>query len=91
LIFGYVESSNVTFYNAIFIGLAPLTLLILGIIFIFKYLIPEKDLLLSIVYFYLSLMFIEGGIPSRSDIKTALISWPLLIVTGFIFLFVEFR
>jgi len=87
IIFGYVENNNISFYNAVFIGLAPLTLLFLGIAFIFKYLIPEQNLMLTLVYFYLSLMFIEGGVPSKTDLKVALISWPLLIPIGVIPLF----
>ena len=90
IIYGYVENSNITYYNAIFIGLAPLILLVFGFIFIFKYLIPETNIYLIVWYFYISLMFIEGGIPSRTDLKIALISWPLILIIGVVFLFVKF-
>jgi len=89
IIYGYVESSNINIWNAALIGLAPLILLILGVIFLFKYLIPEKNIFFIILDFYIVLMFIEGGIPSKEDLKIAIKSWPLLFI-GIILSFIKF-
>ena len=87
IVYGYVESSNITKWNAAFIGLAPLILLFFGILFFVKYLVPEQHISLILIDFYTTLMLIEGGIPSKQDIKVALNSWPLIIIIGVIVFF----
>ena len=90
IIFGYVQNTNIKFYNAIFIGLAPFTLLIFSVFFIFQYLIPETNIYKSILYFYISLILIEGGIPSTQDFKIAFLSWPLFLFGLIAFFLIKF-
>jgi len=69
---GYIESSNVTWYNALPISLAPLSLLVLAYyININFFLYFEENTLTYILYIYLQVSLIDSSIPSSQDFKVA--------------------
>lgn len=75
---GYVMGSvgfrNATFYNALPAALAPLLLLPIGF-YLNRYLLPEvkPTLVNCILYILLQTVIIENAMPSKADLKVAMI------------------
>lgn len=69
---GYVESSNIRWYNALPISLAPLLLLVLAFYFnklFFVYV--DENIYTYIAYLFIIITLIENAIPSGQDFKVA--------------------
>jgi len=69
---GYVESSNITWYNALPISLAPLSLLILAFyvnINFFYYF--EENIITYVLYIYIQISLIDSSLPSSQDYRVA--------------------
>lgn len=83
---GYVESYNVTWFNAFLIGFAPILLIPIAYIFL-KYNVVYDNNPFSLSWkIYLLASLIEGSIPSITDISLAIKKSLFLI--WFIFIFI---
>ena len=81
---GSVSCKNITFYNALFIGLAPLVLIPLSLFFgylsineLMKFINNTSDynaLSMYFVYTYLLFIALVSAMPSDADIKAAIFS-----------------
>jgi len=79
-ILGYVESSNVKWYNAFPISMAPLLLLALAFYFnkyYFEYI--EENIYTYIVYIFVTVTLLENAIPSMQDFKVGFSNLGFLI------------
>ena len=79
-ILGYVESSNIKWYNAFPISMAPLLLLILAFYFdkyYFEYI--EENIYTYIVYIFITVTLLENAIPSAQDFKVAFSNFGFLV------------
>jgi len=88
---GSVSSSNITWYNAIIVSLAPFTLYFLA-----YYLMKILSSIDNELYYYLTLYFIANllfaGTPSSTDWKLAFKkSWILLLVLIFVIIEYKFK
>jgi len=72
IILGYVESSNITWYNGFLVGMSPLSLLV-GVYFIDIYFFKffEESIVSFFVYLFLIIIFIDSSLPSSQDFKVA--------------------
>ncbi len=86
-ILGYVNNSNITWYNALPIALAPLLLLVV-VYFIhsdfFNYF--EFNITNYLLYIVLLVSFLDSSIPSTQDIKIAFSNLGFLVYFGIIIL-----
>lgn len=80
-IMGYVLSANIRWYNAMFIGLAPLLWIPVGY-FSAPYILAEQNMVLFIVETYFLATVLYASIPSSQDFKLAIqFSWlPALVI-----------
>ena len=86
-ILGYVKNSNITWYNALPIALAPLLLLV-AVYFIhsdfFNYF--DFNFINYLLYIFLLVSFLDSAIPSVQDIKIAFSNFGFLVYFGIIIL-----
>jgi len=77
---GYVESSNITWYNAFPIAMAPFLLLII-VYFIYNdfFNFMELNTLNYLIYLFLLVSFLDSAIPSGQDFKVAFSNFGFLI------------
>ena len=68
---GSVQVDNVTFYNKLFIGLAPLSLLFAAYYIFIQYFISENIFLKQVILSYIIFNLILHSIPSKQDLKIA--------------------
>jgi len=91
-ILGYVQSANVTWYNAFPIALAPLSLLIIVYLIYnhyFEYF--EMSLTNYLIYIFLLVSFLDSAIPSIQDLKVAFLNIGSLVYVGIaIFLYFQY-
>jgi len=76
---GYVTSHNIRWYNAIFIGLSPFSLLIL-FYYGLSLITITTDLYIIILYSYINTIILISSIPSTQDFKVSFISWFIYLV-----------
>ena len=82
-VLGYVISSNITWYNALPIGLAPLSLLV-AVYYIYTYFFGyiEFTVINYIIYLFLLVSFLDSAIPSIQDFEVAFSNFGFLIYFG---------
>ena len=83
-ILGYVQNSNITWYNALPIALAPLSLLV-AVYYIYNYFFSyfEMNFTNYLLYLFLLVSFLDSAIPSIQDIKVAFSNFGFLVYFGF--------
>lgn len=76
---GYVSFGNATWYNAVFIGMAPVAILVLAMSFSpeFTGWHPSAH---DLTYWVFATPIISAWVPSRTDFILALRSWPLFLL-----------
>lgn len=83
---GYVSWDNLTWYNRLPIGLAPLLIWVLiYYVDIYFFIYFEKNLLNSFIYIYLITILLINSLPSKPDLKIAFGCITGLIFYGLIF------
>lgn len=77
---GYVLNSNITWYNALPIALAPLTLL-MAVYYIYSYFFEYMEFTVTnyIIYLFLLVSFLDSAIPSIQDFKVAFSNFGFLV------------
>lgn len=70
---GYVISNNMNWMNGFIISMAPLFLLPIGFVFYTHYIIGETNMVTLVLKIYLLASMLDGCIPSRQDLKLAVL------------------
>lgn len=90
-VLGSVSFRNITWFNGVFIGLAPvMNLLSFYLLASNVHLFDELSILELIALWYLMACLLLSSVPSPADYKVALSSWPLIPLIAIAFLFFDF-
>ena len=81
IILGEVKSANIRWYNAFFIGIAPLLLIIQSFYIYYMIVTNNYNYLTNIILIFLSANLLYSSIPSKQDLKVGMLSlYPLFFV-----------
>ena len=84
IVLGYVESLNMTWYNKLPIGLAPLLLLVLVYFFdMYWFIFVDKNIFTALGYIFIISVLVINSIPSIQDLKISFTCFTGLIFYGF--------
>ncbi len=90
--FGYVKSQNINFINSAIIGMAPLSLLMVGYFVYMDYFVYlEKSAINYFFYYVLLFSLISSSIPSVTDFKVAFSRPASILFSAGIFIFLYFN